>query len=70
MSSQEFSSQLLLHERTLFKEIEPDFYIYLLEGIKLVDEDYGKFTLYKPARIFLNYISWFHQVKKKKGLYI
>jgi len=62
MSSQEFSSQLLLHEQSLFKEIEPDFYIYLLEGIKLVDENYGKFTLYKPARIFFNYISWFHQI--------
>jgi len=62
MGSQEFSFQLLLHERLLFKDIEPDFYIYLLEGIKLVDEDYGKFTLYKPIRIFLNYLSWFQQL--------
>jgi len=62
MGSQEFGSQLLLHERILFKDIEPDYYIYLLEGVKLVDEDYGKFTLYKPIRIFLNYLSWFHQL--------
>jgi len=62
MTSQEFSSQLLLYERNLFKDIEPDYYIYLLEDTKLMDEDYGKFTLYKPIRIVLSYISWFHQV--------
>jgi len=62
MTSQEFSSQLLLHERNLFKEVEPDYYIYLLEDTQLMDEEYGKFTLYKPIRIILSYISWFHQV--------
>ncbi|ORX46365.1 ras GEF [Piromyces finnis] len=64
MTSQEFSSQLLLHEKQLFKDIEPDYYIYLLEGTKLMDENFGKFTLYKPIRIVLSYISWFYQLSQ------
>jgi len=62
MTSQEFSSQLLLHERDLFKEIEPDYYLYLFEDVKLMDENYGKFTMYKPIRLFLSYMKWFYDV--------